>query len=131
MRGEKAGQLREQLLAQWGVGKGYWPPLGGPAPCETLHVEGLEEETAAQLIAIIQDRIIGQVYAFDAGEGIFVSESARIFSRFMIDDTYWFDDGLEWVVYVSHENTVTFGGDWLLEDVRDVFQDHPENLNPW
>lgn len=131
VRGQKAGQLRERLLTQWGVGKGYWPPLGKAASCETLHVEGLDDEPAAQLIAIIQNRIIGQVYAFDTSEGIFVSEPDRIFSRFMIDDTYWFDDGLEWVIFVSHENTVTFGGDWLLEEVRDVFQDQPENLNPW
>lgn len=130
MRGEKANQLREQLLAQWGVGKDHWPPLGSAAPCKTLYVEGLEDEKAMQLIAIIQKRIIGHLYAFDAGEGIFVSEPARIFSRFMIDDTYWFDDGLEWLVYVSHENTVTFGGEWLLMEVRAIFREQSERLNP-
>lgn len=131
LRGEKAGQLRERLLTQWGVGKGYWPPLGNAAPCETLHVEGMDEELAAQLIAIVKKRIIGQVYAFDASEGIFVSEPERILSRFQIDDTYWFDDSLEWVIFASHENTVTFGGEWLLKEVRDVFRGQPETLNPW
>lgn len=131
LRGEKAGQLRERLLTQWGVGKGFWPPLGNAAPCETLHVEGMDEELAARLIAIVQKRTIGQVYAFDASEGIFVSEPERILSMFQIDDTYWFDDGLEWVIFASHENTVTFGGEWLLKEVRDVFREQPETLNPW
>ncbi len=131
VRGEKANQLRKQLFTQWGVGKNYWPPLGDPAPCETLHVEGLDDETAALLTAIIQKRITGQVYALDASEGFFVSEPDRICSRFMFDDTYWFDDGLEWVVYVSHHNTVTFGGEWLLKEVRAIFQEQPERLNPW
>ncbi|MEO6037741.1 MAG: hypothetical protein ABIQ93_04950, partial [Saprospiraceae bacterium] len=109
--GEKADRLRERVREQWGVGTGYyWPPLDQSAPGETLHVEGLDEETAAQLIAIIQPRIIGQLYAFDAGEGIFTAEPERLLSRFMIDDTYWFDDGLEWLVYASHHDTVTFGG---------------------
>lgn len=85
VRGEKAGQLREQLLAQWGVGKDYWPPLGSPAPCETLHIEGLEEETAAQLIAIIQDRSIGQVYAFDAGELKHLNSYAPLLSFLRFD----------------------------------------------
>lgn len=130
VRGNKANQLRERLLTQWGVGKDYWPPLGNAAPCETLHVEGLDDEAAMQLIAIVQKRIIGQVYAFDASEGIFVSEPARICSRFMIDDTYWFDDDLEWIVYVSHHNTVTFGGDWLLKEVREIFKEQSERLPP-
>ncbi len=131
VHGEKANLLRERLLTQWGVGKGYWPPLGDAARCETLHVEGLDEEMAAQLTAVMQKRIIGQVYALDAGEGLFTASPERLFSRFMIDDTYWFDDGLEWIVYVSHHDTVTFGGDWLLDAVRELFKDRPERLNPW
>lgn len=55
----------------------------------------------------------------------------RLFSRFMIDDTYWFDAGLEWIVYVSHHDTATFGGEWLLDAVREFFKDRPERLNPW
>ncbi|MEQ1745496.1 MAG: hypothetical protein ABMA02_08725 [Saprospiraceae bacterium] len=131
VRGEKAGQLRNHLLAQWGVGKDHWPPLGGPPPCKTLYVEGLDDEAAAQLITVIQQRITGQVYVFDTGKGIFVSEPAHISFRPMADDTYWFDDGQEWLVYVSHENTVTFGGDWLLKEVREIFKELPERLNPW
>ncbi|MBK8428361.1 MAG: hypothetical protein IPL27_21450 [Lewinellaceae bacterium] len=131
VHGEQANLLRERLLAQWGVGKGHWPPLGDAARCETLHVEGLDDETAAQLTDVIQKRIIGQVYALDAGEGVFMAGPERLFSRFMIDDTYWFDDGLEWIVYVSHHDTATFGGEWLLDAVGELFKDRPERLNPW
>jgi len=131
VHGEQANLLRERLLAQWGVGKGHWPPLGDAARCETLHVEGLDDETAAQLTDVIQKRIIGQVYALDASEGVFMAGPERLFSRLMIDDTYWFDDGLEWIVYVSHHDTATFAGDWLLDAVRELFKDRPERLNPW
>lgn len=132
--GEKAKRLRERLETQWGIGKGFWPPLGGPAPCETLHVigEGLENETGAKLNAIIQNRMIGQMYAFDESGNIFITDAAEnLFFRYEAWDTFRFDDGMEWIVYITHENTVTFGGDWLLDAVRELFKDQPERLNPW
>lgn len=132
--GEKAKRLRERLETQWGIGKGYWPPLGGPAPCETLHVigEGLEDKIGAKLNAIIQNRMIGQVYAFDESGDIFITDAAEnLFFRYDAWDTFRFDDGMEWIVYVTHENTVTFGGDWLLNEVRELFKEQPERLNPW
>lgn len=129
--GEKAAHFRSRLLEQWGVGKGSWPPLGHAAPCETLHMEAVDDETAAQLIALIRHRIIGQVYALDAMEGLFMSEPERLFFRFSIGDTYWFDEGLEWIMYVSHEQTITFGGDWLIAAIREFYREQPECLNPW
>ncbi len=30
-----------------------------------------------------------------------------------INEEYYFDDSYEWIVYVSHENTITFCGDKL------------------
>ncbi len=132
--GEKAKRLRDRLETQWGIGKGCWPPLGGPAPCETLHVigEGLEDETGAKLNAVIQSRMIGQMYAFDERGDIFITDAAEnLFFRYEVWDTFRFDDGMEWIVYITHENTVTFGGEWLLDAVRELFKDQPERLNPW
>lgn len=131
VRGEKASQLREQILARWNVGKGSWPPLGNAAPCETLHIEGIERKQAHKLTEVLQQQGKGQVYAFIVSDGFFVSEHRRIFSTPAVEDTYWFDEGFEWIIYESHHNTITFGGDWLLKEFREVFREEPGRINPW
>ena len=41
-------------------------------------------------------------------------------------ETYWFDDSLDWVVYKSHEGTITFGGRWLVDRVKEVWSEWPD-----
>jgi len=35
---------------------------------------------------------------------------------------YWSSDGLDWIIYASHESSVTVGG-WLLEEVKQAWSD--------
>ena len=125
--GEKASELRERLLTRWEVGKDRWPPLGSPVSSDLLYLEGaLEDEVAAQLTALLQQKAAGTIYVFDTVEGIFSSFIGQIFPDLAQDDTYWFDERMEWIIYKSHHNTITFGGDWLIKNVRDIFRETPE-----
>lgn len=127
--GEKAAELRDRLLTLWEVGKDRWPPLGSPVSRDVLYLEGTpEEEVTAQLTALLQQKTTGTVYVFDSVEGIFSSTIGQIFPDLAQDDTYWFDERLEWILYKSHHNTITFGGDWLIKEVRDLFRETPERI---
>ena len=130
VRGEKAAQLREKLMTVWGIGKYYWPPLGNSATCATIHVEGLDRATRLQLIECIRPKTQGDLYVFEIEEGIFLTTPDDIFNRY-IDDSYVFDEGMEWIVYSSHHGTTTFGGDWLIAAVKELYRDREEELNPW
>lgn len=35
------------------------------------------------------------------------------------------------LLYFSHHNTITFGGDWLVAAVKDLYAGQPELLNAW
>ena len=40
---------------------------------------------------------------------------------------YWSSPSLDWIVYASHESSITIGG-WLAEDVKErwhTWRDHP------
>jgi hypothetical protein len=130
VRGEKAAQLREKLMTVWGIGKYYWPPLGNSTTCDTIHVEGLDMATRLQLIECIRPKTQGDLFVFDIQEGIFLTIPDAIFNRY-IDDTYVFDEGMGWMVYNSHHGTTTFGGDWLIAAVKELYRDREEELNPW
>lgn len=38
-----------------------------------------------------------------------------------VGDVYYFDEKLEWVIYASHEGTITFAGEELVKTVSDTF----------
>ncbi len=127
--GEKAAQLRERLRTLWEVGKDRWPPLGRPIARDLLYVEGaLEDKETAHLTALLQQKATGTVYVLDTTEGIFSSSIRQIFPDLADDDSYWFDDSLEWIIYKSHHNTITFGGDWLIKEVPVIFNENPERV---
>jgi hypothetical protein len=34
---------------------------------------------------------------------------------------FWVSGELDWVVYVSHESSITFGGDWLIQEMKEAW----------
>lgn len=49
---------------------------------------------------------------------------------FWNNECFWFDDNMDWIIYVSHEGTITFGGKWLIEQLKKVCVDW-ENNTSW
>lgn len=127
--GAKAEQLRQRLYSHWEVGRDRWPPLGSPISRDLLYQEGgLEDEMAERLTALLQQKAIGTVYVFDSIEGIFSSTIEQVFPDLAQDDSYWFDESMEWILYKSHHNTITFAGEWLMKEVRNIFKEAPDQL---
>jgi len=31
---------------------------------------------------------------------------------------FWTSEDMNWLVYASHESSITFGGDWLIDGMR-------------
>jgi hypothetical protein len=47
-------------------------------------------------------------------------------------EAFWFDDGMEWMIYASHESSITFGGDWLVTAVSGTVPDiHRYDYQGW
>ena len=36
-------------------------------------------------------------------------------------ERFWFERSMRWMIYASHEASITFGGEWLVEEVRQIF----------
>lgn len=41
-----------------------------------------------------------------------------------MSECFWFDSNIDWVIYVSHEATVAFGGEWLVNDIKRQFENY-------
>jgi hypothetical protein len=129
VRGLDAQVLRLALRERWGFTCNYWPPLGGEAKSEVVYLSALDPTLEQPVLDLLKEKIQAPVYLLDCEEGIFKISPENIFRGAY--EGVVFDDGLEWIIYFSHHNTITFGGDWLIEAVNNHYKDQPALLNRW
>jgi hypothetical protein len=41
-----------------------------------------------------------------------------------MSECFWFDSNKDWVMYASHEATVAFGGEWLVNAIKRQFENY-------
>jgi len=119
--------LRNQLGMTWGIGEGYWFPLrDGPAPPNILafHVEYFK---AINGIVLLQDALsrrsisrVFELHEFGPDEPDYEIELSIFDPAYRWGgEQYCTGAGADWVVYASHESSVTIGGDWLMEMLKE------------
>lgn len=111
--------LREAFILRWGT----W--YGGRAELVerergtlTLRAAVLHESDAEdRLRSILKDRGIARlIELLEGGGGYELDLDGLIIRRGA--ETCWTSAEMDWMVNISHESTVTFGGDWLVEPMR-------------
>ena len=46
-------------------------------------------------------------------------------------EKYYFDQTFDWVIYMSHENTITFGGKTIINQLENDWSNWEKNINQW
>jgi hypothetical protein len=85
----------------------------------TLHVAAMDApEAYEKLRQILRDRGIERI--FELREGGCGREIARPIAEFLYTgaEGFWTAGEMDWMVYASHESSITFGGEWLIEAMR-------------
>jgi hypothetical protein len=94
-----------------------------------VFLNGMEEAKKRRVIELLDARLEEPLYLLDCEAGLFEIGPQAIFSS--AHEGMVFDASLRWVIYFSHHYTLTFGGEWLVEAVKDMYRDQPELLNNW
>jgi hypothetical protein len=123
---DEADEHHQDFCKRWG----QW--YGGAAndqrhedQCLTLHTDWVDalpgHEQAIQsmlstrgVTRLFEIREFGDSYELDLQAVDFSYDGA---------EGYWFVDDLDWMIYASHESSITFGGDWLIQAVRNSTTD--------
>ena len=126
-------QIWTRLKEQWEVGKQsgwYWYPLEkcNITDVQAFYDEYFHEEVGSEVIKeILENRkncLIWELREFGQG---YEMEPALLDISYKIGEGYWCSENMDWIVYVSHEGTVTFGG-WLLAEVKKHWKNWRERL---
>ncbi|MBX2891420.1 MAG: hypothetical protein KF734_10865 [Saprospiraceae bacterium] len=129
VRGEQAALLRRILKEKWNFDSNFWNPLTDASPTQVVFLNGMAEEKTQQVIQMIRQRYEAPLYMLDCEEGLFEIVPESIFKG--VYEGVVFDASAAWIIYFSHHHTVTFGGEWLVPAVKELYKEQPEVLNVW
>ncbi|QDU18220.1 hypothetical protein ETAA1_01030 [Urbifossiella limnaea] len=119
-----------RLRDRWCIGACYWYPLDGDPP------PGVEAFDAAAFdLAFPPDRLrrhlvargIGRVWALHEFGPEFEIAVEQFEPYYAFVEGYWSSGNLDWIVYASHESSVTVGG-WLLDELRTAWPAHRDHV---
>lgn len=127
----KRRRVRRLLRTRLGVAPGvhYWYPLEPavvPAGMEVLAVQDAyfhKEVGAETLRTILRRRGITRVWQIEESQFAHDYEQDPHWCTFYQTggETYWSSHHVDWVVYASHERSLTFAGHWLVRAVEEVW----------
>lgn len=118
----EANKIRETLNKHWNFDGGYWEPLVScsPAPVvffNKLNLSNADYEKIKEIVSNGADKRL-----FEVNEDLWDYEIDH--SEFNPDcyETVYTDKNFDWIIYGSHEETIAFGGTWLLAELKKKFK---------
>lgn len=123
MTREEARGFWHQLEQRWGV-QGYWFPLSNPDPPGHIlcfHDDWFDQEKRSALYQIQQSLGLHRIFELAWSNGC--ERALTVLPRYRDEEFYWFPPSLDWIIYVSHESSVTLAGEPLLTLFRERFPD--------
>ncbi len=120
---EEAGSIWSRLRSRWQIPEGYWYPL---AECNLPEIvafktsgfdEGVQYERLREILAT---RTVERVWELREYGPEYEEELALFEPYYNGAEGYWSSGNLDWIIYASHECSVTVGG-WLLSEVKGIW----------
>ncbi len=116
-------KLWNELKIAWDIGEGYWFPLReGPIPSNVIafHVDYFEKMNGLELLhEALKTRGVSRVFElheFGPDEPDYEIELSILKPEYRWGgEQYCTAVTIDWVVYASHESSITVAGDWLTE----------------
>ncbi len=127
---KEADKLRNQLTSEWGVSDGHWYPL---AEKSHENIEAYQDRHFQQNIRtedlrqMLRSRGIGRVFEVREYGPSYELDVELFEPEYNGAEGYWVSDNLGWVMYASHESSITVGG-WLLDEVKVAWPNHTQHI---
>lgn len=123
-----------------GINSRYWYPLYSltdPVPAAAFNLDKLYDDNRIDLIEkIVISFGINDVVSFQMQmneQGLMLNSKNMLSLLYESDkdgynfpwnaETYYFDNSRMWLIYVSHEGTITFAGEGIAKNAREIIPD--------
>ena len=130
----KNTEIRNKLKERWGIKhRGFWIPLDGVLREDieffnyTVFQKAFGTEKLKVVIKNLGHELINELNEADYDTKVNVDE----LKTYQALELYYTPDNVEWVIYISHENTITFGGQKLLDKIKEQWTDWTQFNKQW
>ncbi len=139
----EAAALWRQITREWKLIQNHWYPICGPPRLPNAMAflaEKFEANLApAQLQNILCAHAVERVYEFSEFSPVGLQggwPEREIELKLLVPrygqaagaEGYWFSGKMNWLLYASHESSITVGGEWLIEAIKQVWIGWEEGL---
>lgn len=111
----------------------FWIPLQGRVESNTCYFKVVDFESNIgyeKLNQIVKKINIGNVYLFNEGKEEEIYAEINL-SKYNYLDVFFTNENADWVIYQNHEKTISFAGKELIENIKLVWKNLEEKINPW
>jgi hypothetical protein len=123
---EELNQAWHRLDEGWDVKlhHHWWPLREGEPPQNVIafHEDWFDRDKIAALRELLVGHGVDQVWELrEFGEWGCEQPTMAIEPSYTGEEGYWMSSKVDWLIYVSHESSITLAGGWLLEGFRKRF----------
>lgn len=115
----------------WGLRRRqYWYPL---AKTDRADVEAYQAPyfqaamSVDRLRSLLAERGVARVWELRECGPAYERDSAAVEIEYNGAEGYWTSGALDWIIYASHESSITVGG-WMLAEVRKAWPDRARHI---
>lgn len=131
---EESKAAWERVRQRWGIAGGYWFPLQGDVPPDAVafDADAFEQHVPTHIFqGILGGHGLQHVFEMREYGPEYELELGLVVPSYNGVEAYWTAGEFDWLVYASHESTVTVAGDWLVHSVQQQWPTWPEHLVQW
>lgn len=125
--------IRQMLHEVWGYDGDYWEPLGKKSPRETVFVlsKYITDGDRLFIKELLAKKSGKHLYEVNETGDDYETDLESVSTFYQDHEVMFFDETYKWAIYGSHEETITFGGEWLINCIKERFKDRPDLINSW
>lgn len=126
---DESKEMWAALRLKWNLDEDYWFPLKkGPLPEKIIafHTDYFIPKNGAELLrSVLASRKVKTVFQLhEFGSPNYEIELESLVPRYANGgEQYCTSESMDWLVYASHESSLTIAGDWLVEAFKSSWPD--------
>lgn len=126
--------VKNNLKSKWNIDPfNFWIPLHGIPTDNTLYFETGDFDKYVgykKLNEIVNEMNSGNIYTFNEAREENIYDELQI-KEYDSPDIFYTNKNADWVIYQTHEETIAFAGNELIEKIKSIWSNWKENANPW
>ncbi len=133
--------IKTRLNELWDISGYYWYPLSKTNKNNVIafNYRYINQDNKIDFLwRVLQERGISKIYEY-WGNGkcyeyttldptcLFWKSDGYFYECF--NEGFWFSEDMDWIIYFTHEETVTIGGSWIIDRVKSQWDDWQKNID--